>query len=62
VGKYNSINIMAEVINYQSVVKDVYLALDYEYIPNVKELAKDFHDVGIGALTVQPCSTSSFGK
>jgi hypothetical protein len=61
-GTNNKLNIMAEVINYQNVTKDVFLAMDYEYIPNVTVRAKDFHDVGIGAITVEPCSSSALRK
>jgi hypothetical protein len=58
-GTDNKINLMTEVINYENVEKDFYITIDYEYIPELTSLPKDYYDVGIGALTVVPCSSAN---
>jgi hypothetical protein len=60
--KSDKINLMTEVINYSNEEKDIYLTIDYEYLPNLPALPKDFLDVGIGAITVSPCGSANLRK
>lgn len=60
-GTDDKITMMAEVINYDKVAKEVYLSLDYEYVKKPVD-RKEYYDVGQGAINVSPCSTSSLRK
>ncbi|KAF2395827.1 hypothetical protein EJ06DRAFT_255790 [Trichodelitschia bisporula] len=51
----DQLNMMAEVINYKNVGQDVYITLEYEYIPNLPTRPKEYLDVGMGAINVDPC-------
>jgi hypothetical protein len=57
-GTKDKINIMSEVINYDNVAKEIYLTLEYEYLPKL-ENRDEWYDVGQGAINVSPCGTSS---
>jgi len=43
------------VINYENKEQEVYVSLEYEYLPNYPTEPKDLHDVGMGAINVSPC-------
>jgi hypothetical protein len=53
--KTDSTNLMSEVINYKNEPQEFYVTLDYEYIPNMPTRPKEYLDVGLGAINVQPC-------
>jgi len=55
-GATDKISMTAELINYDKFKKEVYLTLEYEYVPNMKD-HKDWYDVGMGAINVSPCGT-----
>ena len=55
-GTEDKVNVVAEVINYDNVEKEVYMTLDYEYVPNMAD-HKEWYDVGQGAINVSPCDT-----
>lgn len=57
VQKADKMVLQAEVVNYDSVAKDVYLSLDYEYIPNVGK-GEGWLDVAMGAINVDGCAKS----
>jgi len=50
-----SMTLMAEVINYNKQPRDLYVSLEYEYIPNLTPRPKEYYDMGIGAINVSPC-------
>jgi hypothetical protein len=52
----DSINLMAEIVNYDNKVKEVYVTLDYEYIPNLPSKPTDIFEVGMAAINVAPCA------
>lgn len=54
-GKGDDMNMMAELINYNEAKKDVYVTLDYEYIPDMKTRPADYLQVGMNAINVDPC-------
>lgn len=56
------LNMMAEVINYDQFEKDIYVSLDYEYLPNFKSRPKEYYDVGFGSINVTPCGSSMLRK
>jgi hypothetical protein len=58
VSNKDTFNFVAEVINYDNVEKDVYLSLEYEYLP-MPSRPKEYYDVGMGAINVSPCETIS---
>jgi hypothetical protein len=58
IGKEDKISLMSEVINYKKVQQEVYLTLEYEYLPGPVD-RKETHDVGIGAINVNPCGSQT---
>lgn len=50
---------MAEVINYNKSPREIYISLEYEYLPNLPKKPADYHDVGMGAINVSPCQGES---
>jgi hypothetical protein len=54
--KSDSINVMAEVVNYDTFDKDLYLRMEYEYLPGRPE---GYLDIGMGAVHAANCSTAS---
>jgi hypothetical protein len=52
----NSMNLMAEVVNYDNKDKEIYITLDYEYIPNMPKKPADYYEVGMSAINVAPCA------
>jgi hypothetical protein len=61
VSSKDTFNVMAEVINYQNAEKDIYVTLDYEYLP-MPSRPKDYYDVGMGAINVSPCGSIALCK
>lgn len=57
-----SMSMMAEVINYNSKPQDLFISLEYEYIPNLTPRPKEYYDVGFGAINVSPCETMNLSK
>jgi len=57
-----TMNLMSEVINYKKVEQDIYVKVDYEYIPNMATREKDYYDVGMGAINVAPCESVNLSK
>ncbi|KAF2666845.1 hypothetical protein BT63DRAFT_457803 [Microthyrium microscopicum] len=55
IGKNDEMNLMSEVVNYDNAVKDIYVSLDYEYIPMPGKVEDGWYDTGNAALNVQPC-------
>lgn len=53
--KTDSTNLMSEIINYKDEEQEVYVTLDYEYLPNMPTRPKEYLDVGLGAINVEPC-------
>jgi hypothetical protein len=58
----DEINLMAEVINYKDVAQDVYVKVEYEYMPDMVPRQKDYYDVGMGAINVSPCDSTNLSK
>jgi hypothetical protein len=56
IGAKDTFNVMSEVINYDNVPKDVYISLEYEYLP-MPSRPKEYYEVGMGAINVSPCSS-----
>ncbi|QDS72520.1 hypothetical protein FKW77_000157 [Venturia effusa] len=57
IGTKDTFSMLAEVVNYEKKEQEVYVTIDYEYIPNVPARTKEWLEVGMGALTVTPCSS-----
>ena len=54
--KAESMILLAEAINYNKAPSEVYVKMEYEYIPNLPSAPKDSYDVSLGAINVSPCS------
>jgi hypothetical protein len=61
IGANDKFNVMSEVINYDNFPKDMYISMEYEYIP-MPSRPKEYYDVGMGAINVSPCSTIALCK
>jgi hypothetical protein len=55
-GKDEAMVLLAEAINYNKISTEVYVKMEYEYIPNMSAAPKDYYDVGLAAINVSPCS------
>jgi hypothetical protein len=55
IGKDDPVLGMAEVVNYKTVPQDVYLTLDYEYMPINAPRPAEYLDVGLGTVMVTQC-------
>jgi hypothetical protein len=62
ISKTDQLNMMAEVINYDQFEKEIYVSLDYEYLPNFQSRPKEYYDVGFGSINVTPCGSSMLRK
>jgi hypothetical protein len=62
ISKTDQMNMMSEVINYDQFEKDIYVSLDYEYLPNFQSRPTEYYDVGFGSINVSPCSSSMLRK
>jgi hypothetical protein len=49
-------NVMSEAINYDNVAKEMYISMEYEYLP-MPSRPKEYYDVGMGAINVSPCGS-----
>jgi hypothetical protein len=54
--KAETMILLAEAINYNKAPSDVYVKMEYEYIPNMESAPTDSYDVSLGAINVSPCS------
>jgi hypothetical protein len=61
IGDKDKFNVMSEVINYENAPKDVYITMEYEYIP-MPSRPKEYYDVGMGAINVSPCGSIALCK
>jgi hypothetical protein len=53
----------AELVNYEPQDRDVYVMLDYEYIPSPDgKRPADYMDVGMGSIAVDGCMVTALGK
>lgn len=59
IGKKDTFSMLAEVINYEKKDTEIYVTIDYEYIPNVPARTKEWLEVGMGAITVSPCGSQN---
>ncbi|KAF2425340.1 hypothetical protein EJ08DRAFT_663670 [Tothia fuscella] len=59
ISKSASTNLMTEVINYRNAEQEIFVSLDYEYIPNMPTRPKEYLDVGMGAINVEPCGSQN---
>lgn len=62
IGTKDTFSMLAEVVNYEKKEQEVYVTIDYEYIPNVPSRTKEWLEVGMGALTVTPCGSQNLRK
>lgn len=62
IGTKDTFSMLAEVVNYEKKEQEVYVTIDYEYIPNVPARTKEWLEVGMGALTVTPCGSQNLRK
>lgn len=56
-GKETELNLMAEIANYNAQERDVYVKVEYEYLPNMPTRPQEYYDVGMGAINVAPCES-----
>lgn len=56
IGPKDTMLFTSEIVNYEPVPKDIYLTLDFEWVPGK---TKNLLDVGMGALSLD-CSTFAF--
>jgi hypothetical protein len=53
----------AELVNYEPQDRDIYVMLDYEYIPSTDgKRPADYMDVGMGSIAVDGCIVTALGK
>jgi hypothetical protein len=57
VQKQDKMLLQAEVVNYDSITKDIYLSLEYEYMTGVGQ-KEGWLDVAMGAINVDGCAKS----
>jgi len=55
IGKGDQVLGMAEAISYKDVPQDVYLTIDYEYVPVNGPRPKEYLDVSFGTIMVTDC-------
>ncbi|QDS72135.1 hypothetical protein FKW77_004102 [Venturia effusa] len=56
----DKIYMTAEFVNYEPADRDIYVLLDYEYIPSVDgKRPADYMDVGMGAIAVDGCMVTA---
>jgi hypothetical protein len=56
VQKQDKLHLSAEVINYDNAAKDIYLSIEYEYVPG---RPPGYLDVSLGAINVDGCARSA---
>jgi hypothetical protein len=54
-GKDDNVAAMAEIINYKTTPQEVYVTLDYEYLPVDGPRPSEYLDTGFGTIIVQQC-------
>jgi hypothetical protein len=59
VGKNDTMLGIAEVVSYKEVPQDVYLSIDYNYIPMNGSRPKEYLDVGFGVIMTEQCGDLS---
>jgi hypothetical protein len=62
IGKNDKMTATAEVVNYRDKPKDVYFAIDMEYLKFDGGRPADYLDVGFGALLIEQCGNLFFRK
>jgi hypothetical protein len=62
IGKGDQVLGMAEAISYKDVPQDVYLTIDYEYIPVNGPRPKEYLDVSFGTIMVTDCGELNLRK
>jgi hypothetical protein len=62
IGKADTFNMMAEVVNYEKKNVEIYITIEYEYIPNIPMRTKEWLEVGMGAINVSPCASANLRK
>ncbi|KAF2663440.1 hypothetical protein BT63DRAFT_461169 [Microthyrium microscopicum] len=55
IGKTDQIYASAEIVNYKTYDREVYLSLDYEYVPGNGKRPEGYMDVGMGAINIDAC-------
>jgi hypothetical protein len=61
-GKNDTVLGIAEVVNYKAIPQDVYLTVDYNYIPIDGPRPRDYLDVGFGVIMTDECGDLSLRK
>jgi hypothetical protein len=59
-GKQDNISASIEAINYKNEAKEVYFAIDYEYLSFPDGKPKNFYDVSMGMMTSNGCGNLAF--
>lgn len=62
IGKGDQVLGMAEAISYKTVPQDVYLTIDYEYLPIGGPRPKEYLDVSFGTIMVTDCGELNLRK
>jgi hypothetical protein len=55
-GQNEAMVLLAEAINYSKEPSEIYVKMDYEYLPDIPSAPKEYYDVALGAINVSPCS------
>ncbi|KAF2669195.1 hypothetical protein BT63DRAFT_424927 [Microthyrium microscopicum] len=58
IGKYDAFQFSSEIVNYNPKEKEIYLSLDYEFLPGK---TPGLMNVGMGALSVEGCAGPTAG-
>jgi hypothetical protein len=61
VGKNDTFNVMAELVNYKPTSQEIYITMEYEYL-SMPSRPKDYYSVGMGAVNVAPCAKEQMCK
>jgi hypothetical protein len=62
IGKNDTILGLAEPVNYKAVPQEVYLTVDYHYIPMKGPKPADYLDVGFGVIMTEECGELNLRK
>ncbi|OCK73864.1 hypothetical protein K432DRAFT_220984 [Lepidopterella palustris CBS 459.81] len=54
-GKDDTISTNIEAVNYRNESREIYFAIDYEYLPFPESKLKDYFDVGMGMMSSSGC-------
>jgi len=50
------------ITNNKDIEQDIYVKIEYEYIPNLENRPSEYYDVGMGAINAAPCESLNLSE